>query len=127
MIAESHIKPKNLIQEKGFEFAVSIVKYSKQLRTQNELTIANQLLRSGTSVGANVEEALAGSSKKDFIHKMAIALKEARESKYWLRLIHESDIDKNNLNLMEESNPLVNILSKIIKTSKDVSGTRSNL
>ena len=63
MIAEPHTKSKNLVQEKSFEFAVSIVKYYKQLKTQSEFAIANQLLRSGTSVGANIEEALGGSSK----------------------------------------------------------------
>ena len=118
MIAESNTKNKNLVQEKSFEFSVSIVKYYKQLKTQNEFAIANQLLRSGTSIDANVEEAIGGSSKKDFIHKMTIALKEARESKYWLRLIYESDIDKNISFLLTEANSLVNILSKIVKTSK---------
>lgn len=119
MIAEPHTKSKNLVQEKNFEFAVSILKYYKQLKTQSEFAIANQLLRSGTSVGANIEEALGGSSKKDFINKMTIALKEARESKYWLRLIYESGIDKNVAPLLTEANSLVNILSKIVKTSKD--------
>jgi four helix bundle protein len=119
LIAEPHTKSKNLVQEKSFEFAVSIVKYYKQLKTQSEFAIANQLLRSGTSVGANIEEALGGSSKKDFINKMTIALKEARESKYWLRLIYESGIDKNVAPLLTEANSLVNILSKIVKTSKD--------
>ena len=119
MIAEPHTKSKNLVQEKSFEFAVSILKYYKQLKTQSEFAIANQLLRSGTSVGANIEEALGGSSKKDFINKMTIALKEARESKYWLRLIYESGIDKNVATLLTEANSLVNILSKIVKTSKD--------
>ena len=84
MLTES-TKGKNLVQEKSFEFAVSIVKYYRNLKTQNEFAIANQLLRAGTSIGANIEEALGGSSKKDFTNKMTIALKEARESKYWLR------------------------------------------
>ena len=116
-------KGKNLVQEKSFEFAVSIVKYYKTLKTQNEFAIANQLLRAGTSIGANIEEALGGSSKKDFTNKMTIALKEARESKYWLRLIHESEIDKNIQPLLAEANSLVNILSKIVKTSKADSKT----
>lgn len=123
MIAEPNTKSKNLVQEKSFEFAVSVIKYYKQLKTQNEFAIANQLLRSGTSIGANVEEAIGGSSKKDFINKMTIALKEAREAKYWLRLIYESDIDKNVSFLVAEANSLVNILSKIIKTSKEDSKT----
>ena len=118
MVTETHTKSKNLVQEKSFEFAVSIIKYYKQLKTQNEFAIANQLLRSGTSIGANVEEALGGSSKKDFINKMTISLKEARESKYWLRLIIESNIDKNVTHLLSDANSLVNILSKIVKTSK---------
>ncbi len=123
MLTETHTKGKNLIQEKSFEFAVSIIKYYKQLKTQNEFAIANQLLRSGTSIGANVEEALGGSSKKDFINKMTISLKEARESKYWLRLIIESDIDKNITHLLADANSLVNILSKIVKTSKNETQT----
>ena len=110
---------KNLVQDKSFEFAVSIVKYYKQLKTQNEFAIAGQLLRSGTSVGANIEESLGGSSKKDFINKMTIALKEAREAKYWLRLIYESDIDKGVTPLITDASALVSILSKIVKTSKD--------
>ncbi len=122
MLTES-TKGKNLVQEKSFEFAVSIVKYYRNLKTQNEFAIANQLLRAGTSIGANIEEALGGSSKKDFTNKMTIALKEARESKYWLRLIHESEIDKNIQPLLTEANSLVNILSKIVKTSKADSKT----
>ena len=120
MATLSNTKRGNLIQEKSFEFAVSVVKYYKQLKTQNEYAIANQLLRSGTSVGANVGEALGGSSKKDFSNKMTIALKEARESKYWLRLIYESDIDKNVSELLANASSLVNILSKIVKTSKEI-------
>lgn len=120
MATLSNTKRGILIQEKSFEFAVSVVKYYKQLKTQNEYAIANQLLRSGTSVGANVGEDLGGYSKKDFINKMTIALKEARESKYWLRLIYESDIDKNVSELLANASSLVNILSKIVKTSKEI-------
>ena len=84
------------------------------------MSIANQLFRSGTSIGANVEEALGGSSKKDFINKMTISLKEARESNYWLRLIHDSKIiDHADVEiLLRDSIELIKILGSIVKTSK---------
>jgi len=81
------------ITDRSFEFAVRVVKLCKYLEAQDRVsrTLANQLLRSGTSIGANVEEAQAGQSKADFIAKMSIARKEARETHYWLRLLKESE------------------------------------
>jgi four helix bundle protein len=84
----------NIIAVKTFDFSLSIISLYINLKKENEFIISKQLLRSGTSIGANVEEAIAAQSKKDFIHKMAIASKEARETKYWLRLL-------NNLNLQK--------------------------
>jgi len=81
----------NVIQQKSYAFASRIVKaYKYLLSEQREYVLSKQLLRSGTSVGANVEEALAASSKADFIAKLNIAAKEARETAYWLRLLHDN-------------------------------------
>jgi four helix bundle protein len=82
----------NLIQDKSFNFAIRIIHLYKQLIDKKEFVLSKQLLRSATSVGANIEEAIGGFSKRDFTAKMGIALKEARETKYWLRLIHISKI-----------------------------------
>ena len=83
-------------------------------------TLASQLLRSGTSIGANVEEAQAGQSKPDFISKMSIACKEARETHYWLRLLIASDIVQEGKigDLVKEADELVRILSTIVKSSR---------
>ncbi|MFQ6614921.1 MAG: four helix bundle protein [Fidelibacterota bacterium] len=79
------------IQKRSFDFSLKIVNLYKHLRyDQKEYVLSKQILRSGTSIGANIEEAYAAQSKKDFISKMNIALKEARETYYWLRLLKES-------------------------------------
>jgi four helix bundle protein len=82
--------------------------------------LAKQLLRSGTSIGANIEEASAGQSRKDFLAKMAVASKEARETRYWLRLLRESDLVEldmtNELNSVDE---LIRILTSIVKTTSE--------
>jgi len=79
-------------REKSFVFALAMISLYKRLQKMNEFVVSKQLLRSGTSVGANIEEAVAASSRRDFLHKMTIASKEARESVYWLRLLDESDL-----------------------------------
>ena len=82
----------NNIQEKSFRFAIRIVKLCKFLRTEHkEFTLSNQLLRSGTSIGANIMEAQNAQSRADFLSKLNIALKEATETKYWLRLLEATD------------------------------------
>ena len=82
---------KNVVLDKAFNFAIRVVNLYKFLcKDKKEYTLSKQLLRSGTSIGANINEAQAGQSKKDFIAKMAIASKEARESKYWIRLLIET-------------------------------------
>ena len=92
------MKTENVIVEKSFQFALKIVKLFSLLKEKKvERDIALQLLRSGTSIGANIEEAMGGSSKKDFIHKLEIAYKEARESRYWLRLLKESKLLEDKL------------------------------
>ena len=78
---------KSIIRNKSFEFSIKIIKLYKELLSEKEYVISRQLLKSSTSIGANVEEALAGQTKRDFIAKMAISSKEARETRYWLRLL----------------------------------------
>lgn len=81
----------SLVQEKSYQFALCIIKLYKKLVQENEYVMSRQLLKSATSIGANVEEALAGQSRADFLSKMSIASKEARESHYWLRLLRDSE------------------------------------
>jgi four helix bundle protein len=82
----------NLVKDKSYEFALKVIELCRSLKEQREFEIAGQLFRSVTSIGANVEEATAGQTKKDFIAKMAIASKEARETHYWLRLLRDSKL-----------------------------------
>jgi len=111
---------KNLIQEKSFEFAIEIIELYKELNSKNEFIISKQLLRSGTSIGANVEEALAAQSRKDFIAKMSIASKEARETRYWLTLLQVSQIVKCELSAESDKiNELIKILTSIVKSSQE--------
>ncbi len=108
----------SIIQEKSFLFSLKIIELYKQLISDKEFVISKQLLKSATSIGANIEEALAGQSKKDFIHKMSIASKEARETKYWLRLLHESSLTSVQITpMLNEIDEIIKILTAIIKTS----------
>ena len=110
---------KSLIKEKSYGFALEIVKLYTYLQDQKEFIISGQLVRSATSIGANVEEALAGQSKKDFIAKMSIASKEARETNYWLRLLRDSKlVSKEKLKpSIDKSEEIIRILTSIVKTS----------
>ncbi len=109
---------RSIIQEKSFQFALKIIELYKQLVAEKEYVISKQLLRSATSIGANVEEAGAGQSKKDFIHKMSIASKEARETKYWLRLLCEGPLTGIKLDsFLSDIDEIVKILTSIVKTS----------
>ena len=87
---------------------------------QNEFILSKQVVRSGTSIGANVEEATAGQSRKDFISKMAISSKEARETNYWLRLLRYSQLCEgiDYIDLIKESEEIIKILTSIVKTSQ---------
>ena len=111
----------NIIQKKSYDFALNIVNLVKHFpKTTEGYVISNQLIRSGTSVGANVEEAIAAFSKEDFAYKMNIALKEARESNYWLRIIRDSQIisNSNENQLITDSEEIIRILTSIVKTSQ---------
>jgi conserved hypothetical protein TIGR02436 len=108
-----------MIEEKSFEFALKIIDLIKILREQREYVFADQLLRSSTSIGANVAEAGAGQSKKDFISKMAIASKEARETRYWLQLLQKSNLIKFDFTTyLNEIDEIIKMLTKIVKTSQ---------
>ncbi len=108
----------NVVQDKSFQFAVRIVRLFRYLSSEKkEFIISKQLLRSGTSIGANVSEALRGVSRRDFGNKMAIALKEANETEYWLKLLHSTDyLDGNKYNsIMSDCVELSRILIPIVK------------
>ncbi len=110
----------NLIDIKTFEFALQIVDLYIQLKKENEFIISKQIIRSGTSIGANIEEAIAAQSKRDFISKMTIASKEARETKYWLRILDKSNLTNLSIEIyLTEIEHIINILTKIIKTSSE--------
>jgi len=110
----------NIIVTKTFDFALSIVNLFVQLKKENEFIISKQILRSATSIGANVEEAIAAQSRRDFIHKMSIASKEARETKYWLRLLDKSNLTSISMsNYLIEIEHILNIITKIIKTTQE--------
>ena len=116
------MKQDNVIQIKSFQFALKMIALYKTLTDNKEFIISKQLLRSGTSIGANVEEAIAAQSKKDFVAKMAISSKEARETKYWLRLLDESRyIEIDYTEYLKDIEEIINILTAIVKTSQ--SGT----
>ncbi|NCO64132.1 MAG: four helix bundle protein [Flavobacteriales bacterium] len=111
----------NLIATKTYAFALSMIKLSRALIANNEYVLSKQILRSGTSIGANVEEAIGGITKKDFRAKMSISYKEARETHYWLRLLKDSDYLSNGefIELENELNSILKILFKIIQSSKE--------
>jgi four helix bundle protein len=110
------------IKERSFAFAVRIVKLCQNLieRPGVARTLGNQLLRSGTSIGANIEEAHGSQSKADFTAKMYISCKEARETHYWLRLLAEADVHEEDAltAITDEANQLVAILTAIVKKSR---------
>jgi len=109
---------KSIVRQKSYDFALKIIKLCISLKKDKHIEIASQLLRAGTSIGANVEEALAGRSQKDFFAKMSIASKEARETNYWLRLIKDTSIvdGQQHQKLIKDSEELIKILTSIVKT-----------
>ncbi|HEX9371292.1 MAG TPA: four helix bundle protein [Roseiflexaceae bacterium] len=110
----------SIIQQKSFTFALAVVRLYQRIVAQHEYVLSKQLLRSGTSIGANVEEALAGITRKDFRTKMATALKEARETRYWLRLLLLSDlVDVDMTDELSQIQEIILILTSIVKTTSE--------
>ncbi len=112
----------SIVYDKAFCFAVRTVNLYKYLTTsKKEYAMSNQVLRSGTSIGANIKEALQAQSKRDFLSKMNIALKEASETEYWLELLIQTNyIDKEqSTSILNDCKELNKILIAIVKTTKD--------
>ncbi|WP_235840760.1 four helix bundle protein [Clostridium tertium] len=112
---------KSVVLDKSFNFGLKIIKLYMKLRSKNEFTLSNQLVRSATSIGANITETQYAQSRKDFINKMSIALKEANETEYWLKLLSKSDIieEIEYENYIKECLEIKMILISIVKSSKD--------
>ena len=108
----------NIIVKLSFEFALEIIEFSEILEKEKKYVLAKQILRSGTSVGANIREAQNSESKADFIHKLKIAAKEADEIEYWLQLCQFSKNYPDTYYLQEKIQVIIKVLSKIIASSK---------
>ena len=116
------MKSENKILDMSFDFALQIVDLYRFSIEKKEFIISKQLLRSGTSIGANVEEAIAAQSRKDFISKMSIASKEARETRYWLKLLNQSRlVTLDYTPYLTNAEHIINILTKIVKTTRETS------
>lgn len=112
----------NVLKDKSYNFAIRCVKLYKYLAgEQKEFVLSKQILRSGTSIGANIEEANSGQSKNDFIAKLSISLKEAKETHYWLRLLYDRDYLNKNMfdSLLIDCNEIIALLTRIIKTARE--------
>ncbi len=108
------------IRERTFQFSIQVINFADQIpNTVTGQVILRQLVRAGTSIGANVEEANGAESRQDFIHKMKIALKEAQETRYWLRIVRATKLNNKTVEaLIQESDELVRILNTIIHQTK---------
>jgi len=114
------MKRDNVIKDKSFKFALEIIKLYKVLQGNKEYILSKQLLRSGTSIGANVSEAGAAQTKKDFITKISISSKEARETLYWLQLLDESKlVELDYTTYISDIQELIRILTSIVKSSQE--------
>lgn len=115
------MKQDNLILDKSYKFGLRIVKLYLHLKKKKiDNGLCSQILRSGTSVGANIEEAVGDSSRKDFINKMQVSYKEARETRYWLRLLMGSELLEKKLanSFITDCEEILKILTTILKSSK---------
>ena len=111
----------NVILEKSYDFSILILENCWQIQKEKkEFDLTRQLIRSGTSIGANAEEAVGGISKRDFSAKLSISYKEARESKYWLRLMKDTELMNKEIaeGLIQDCDEILKILFTIIKTSR---------
>lgn len=117
-MADNHLKTKSKF------FAIRVIKLYKHLtKSMSEFVMSKQILRSGTSIGANICEGLAGQSKADFIAKLSISLKEAAETQYWLELLHETEYltDEEFCSMNKDCSELIALLTSILKTSRNQS------
>ena len=115
------ISNENTVRSKSYKFSLRIIKLFIYLKEEKkEYDLSRQLLRSATSIGANIEEAEGGQSKKDFINKISISYKEARETHYWLRLLRDSDFIEQKIaeSLINDCEELLKMLTAILNTSK---------
>jgi four helix bundle protein len=110
---------RSVVVEKSLDFSIEMVKFCELLDANRKYVVSKQLLRSGTSIGANVFEAQHAESRADFIHKMKIAIKEANETLYWLLICERSESYPKNSSLKPMVEELIRIISKIILSSKD--------
>ena len=116
----------SMIKEKSYSFALNIIKLYQRLVSRNEYVISRQILKSGTSIGANVEEALAVQSRADFLSKMSIASKEARETNYWLRLPGTAIFAKIIFHeILADSERILKMLTAIVKTTQSRTPTKN--
>lgn len=111
----------NIVSQKSFDFALRIINLYKYLiENKKEFILSKQLLRSGTSIGANIEEAIGGQSKKDFISKFSVAYKESRETLYWIKLLNKSEYlsQSQSFSLINDCEEIIKIITQILKSSK---------
>ncbi|MBS1517156.1 MAG: four helix bundle protein [Bacteroidetes bacterium] len=116
------MRERSIIQGKSYKFSIRIIKLYQFLKTEKrEFVLANQILRCGTSIGANVDEASGGQSKRDFLHKLTIAYKEARETSYWLRLLKDTEFINEKMfeSLKLDCDEILKIITKIQITVKN--------
>lgn len=121
MESENHILKFNTIEIKSYDFAIRIVNLHKYLNRQKEIhSLSNQMLRSGTAIGALIQEAVHAQSKADFLNKMNVSLKEANETMYWIRLLHSTHYLKDNefASIHKDCEEIVKLLASIVKTTK---------
>lgn len=112
----------NLLYDLSKAFALRIIKLNRYLREErNEFMMSHQIYKSGTGIGANVSESMHAQSRADFIHKLEIALKEARETKYWLELLYESETieEKHFSSIINDNNILIGTITNIVKKTKE--------
>ncbi|MDD3321431.1 MAG: four helix bundle protein [Paludibacter sp.] len=115
------MKENNLVQDKSYRFAIKIINlYKTIVETKKEYVLSKQVLRSGTSIGANIEEGIGGQSERDFFAKLNIAYKEARETKYWLRLLRDTGYltQDEAITYLSDCEELLRIIGSIINTMK---------
>ncbi len=109
----------SIIFTRSNDFSIAIIRYVEELNNKRQFVLGIQVLKSGTSIGANIAEALDAQSRKDFLSKMSIALKEARETKYWLFLLQKTELlDETNSYLLVEIEQIYAMLNKIVKTTR---------